>query len=70
MGDLMIVEDFIAAIKEFVDEGRSHPDLVVIPSSPFYLSGWGRDLTGRVYLDIERQTRVPVALVECKPIFD
>jgi len=49
---------------------RPRPDLVVIPSSPFHLSGWGRDLTGRVYLEIERSTGVPVALVECEPIFD
>ena len=70
MGDLMVVEDFIDAIEEFMDSGEIEPDLVVIPSSPFHLSGWGRDLTGRVYLDIERVTGIPVALVECEPIFD
>jgi uncharacterized Fe-S cluster-containing radical SAM superfamily protein len=68
MGDLMVVEDFIEAVEAFIKEGGV--DLVVIPSSPFHLSGWGRDLTGRVYLDIERHTKVPVALVECEPIFD
>jgi uncharacterized Fe-S cluster-containing radical SAM superfamily protein len=70
MGDLMVVEDFIEAVEAFIKEGGIRPDLVVIPSSPFHLSGWGRDLTGRVYLDIERHTKVPVALVECEPIFD
>ncbi|MBW1888718.1 MAG: DUF512 domain-containing protein, partial [Deltaproteobacteria bacterium] len=70
MGDLMVVQDFIDAIEEFMDSGEVEPDLVVIPSSPFHLSGWGRDLTGRVYLDIERSTGIPVALVECEPIFD
>lgn len=70
MGDLMVVQDFIDAIEEFTDSGGVEPDLVVIPSSPFHLSGWGRDLTGRVYLDIERSTGIPVALVECEPIFD
>ena len=70
MGDLMVVEDFIEAVEGFIKEGGIQPDLVVIPSSPFHLSGWGRDLTGRVYLDIERHTKVPVALVECEPIFD
>ena len=70
MGDLMVVEDFIEAIEAFIKEGGIQPDLVVIPSSPFHLSGWARDLTGRVYLDIERHTNVPVALVECEPMFD
>jgi hypothetical protein len=70
MGDLMVVQDFIEAIKEFMEMGRIKPDLVIIPSSPFYLSGWGRDLTGRVYLEIERHTGIPVTLLECAPIFD
>jgi hypothetical protein len=70
MGDLMVVQDFIEAVKEFIDKGKAKPDLVIIPSSPFHLSGWGRDLTGRVYLDIERHTGVTVALLECDPIFD
>jgi len=70
MGDLLMVEDFITAVKDFLDEGRVLPDLVVIPSSPFHLSGWGRDLTGRVYKDIERLTGIPVGLIECDPIFD
>jgi pyruvate-formate lyase-activating enzyme len=70
MGDLMVVQDFIEAIEDFMEEENIRPDLVVIPSSPFNLSGWGRDLTGRVYLDIERRSGCPVALVECDPIFD
>jgi hypothetical protein len=70
MGDLLVVQDFIEAIKDFTDEEGICPDLVVIPSSPFHLSGWGRDLTGRVYKEIERLAEIPVALVECDPIFD
>jgi hypothetical protein len=70
MGDLMVVEDFIEAVREFMDEQKMRPDLIVLPSSPFHLSGWGRDLTGRVYLDIERRLKIPVSLVECDPIFD
>jgi hypothetical protein len=34
------------------------------------MSGWGRDLSGRVYKDIERLTGIPVGLIECDPIFD
>lgn len=70
MGDLLVVEDFIEAVQGFRQEGQVTPDLVVIPSSPFHLSGWGRDLTGRVYKDIERITGIPVGLIECDPIFD
>jgi len=70
MGDLMVVEDFVEAVLDFLKKGKARPDLVVIPSTPFHLSGWGRDLTGRVYLEIERSTGVPVALVECAPVFD
>jgi uncharacterized Fe-S cluster-containing radical SAM superfamily protein len=70
MGDLLVVDDFIAAIKDFLDEELGVPDLVIIPSSPFRLGGWGRDLTGKVYKEIERCTGIPVSLIECDPIFD
>jgi len=69
MGDLLVVQDFIDCVKDCVTQGGSKPDLVVIPSSPFGLSGWGRDLTGRVYLDIERETGVPVELLHCATIY-
>jgi len=70
MGDLMVVEDFIRAAEDFIKTEKTRPDLIVIPSSPFHLSRWGRDLTGRVYLDIERTLKIPVGLIECDPIFD
>lgn len=70
MGDLLVVQDFIDHIKDYVKRKQDKPDLVVIPSSPFHLSGWGRDLTGRVYLDIERATGVPVELLPCATIYD
>ena len=69
MGDLLVVQDFIEAIREFLKR-NSPPELVVIPSSPFSLGQWGRDLEGRVYKDIERSVGVPVALLECEPIYD
>ncbi len=70
MGDLMVVQDFMDAVRAFRKSTDIEPDLVIIPSSPFHLSGWARDLTGRVYLEIERHTGIPVALLECDPIFD
>ena len=70
MGDLLVVEDFIQAARDFINREGVRPDLIVAPSSPFQIGGWGRDLTGRVYLDIERELGIPVALVDCEPIFD
>ena len=70
MGDLLVAGDFICAAEEFMEQSETRPDLIVMPSSPFHLSGWGRDLSGRVYLDIERELGIPVALVDCEPIFD
>ena len=69
MGDLLVVQDFIDCIKQYL-LSHSEPDLIVIPSSPFALGGWKRDLTGRVYLDIEREVGIPVRLLECDTIYD
>jgi hypothetical protein len=70
MGDLLVVQDFIDHIKEYIDRTKKAPDLVVIPSTPFGLGQWGRDLTGRVYLDIKRDVGVHVELLECDTIYD
>ena len=70
MGDLLVVQDFIDYIKDYVTSTDKKPDLIVIPSSPFNISGWGRDLTGRVYLDIERETGIHVEIIECQTIYD
>jgi len=69
MGDLLVVQDFIAAIREYLRKNPP-PDLVVIPSSPFSLGDWRRDLEGRVYTEIERAVGIPVALLDCEPIYD
>jgi wyosine [tRNA(Phe)-imidazoG37] synthetase (radical SAM superfamily) len=70
MGDLLVVQDFIDYIKEYLERSKKSPDLIVIPSSPFNLGQWKRDLTGRVYLDIEREVGIPVELLECETIYD
>ena len=70
MGDLLVVQDFIDCIKEYMNRVDHEPDLIVIPSSPFALGGWGRDLTGRTYLDIEREVGIPVELLVCRPIYE
>ena len=70
MGDLLVVQDFIDHIQERVKAGRENPDLIVIPSSPFNIGGWRRDLTGRVFLDIERAVNIPVEILECDTIYD
>ena len=70
MGDLLVVQDFIDCIKDYLQKGGKRPDLVVMPSSPFNLGQWKRDLTGRVYLDIEREVGIPVELLDCATIYD
>jgi membrane-associated protease RseP (regulator of RpoE activity) len=70
MGDLLVVQDFIDYIKEYLEKGGRRPELIVIPSSPFNLGQWKRDLTGRVYLDIEREVGIPVELLDCETIYD
>ena len=70
MGDLLVVQDYIDYIKGYTESKGTMFDLAVVPSSPFNLNGWGRDLTGRVYLDIERETGIPVEILECHTIYD
>ncbi|HAG09614.1 MAG TPA: hypothetical protein DCK87_08665 [Desulfotomaculum sp.] len=70
MGDLLVAEDFIYGIRRYLNKKDSKLDLIVIPSSPFNLNQWGRDLTGRVYLDIERETGIPVEILPCTTIYD
>ena len=69
MGDLLVVQDFTETIKDYLGKNPS-PDLIVIPSSPFSLGQWRRDLEGRVFTDIERSVGLPVALLDCWPIYD
>jgi len=70
MGDLLVVQDFIDCIREYLGKEGRRPDLIVIPSSPFNLGLWKRDLTGRVYLDIEREIGIPVELLDCETVYD
>ena len=68
LGDLLVVSDYIEFINEY-QANASHPaDLVLIPSSPFSRGGWKRDLCGVPFVDIERLTKVPVELIDCKPL--
>ena len=69
MGDLLVVEDFVDYVNQWIEENGRRPDLVVIPSSPFHSDGWLRDLAGTPYLEIERRTGIPVELVLCERIW-
>lgn len=68
IGDLLVVQDIVDALQDFRTQERRDPDLVLIPASPFASSPWGRDLTGRPWLDIERCTGIPVDLIPCPTI--
>jgi hypothetical protein len=69
MGDLLVVQDFVEAIREYLRK-NGPPDLIVIPSSPFSLGQWRRDLEGRVYTEIRRSVGLPVVLLDCETIYD
>ncbi len=66
VGDLLVVDDFIACITSWVRKTSCSPDLVIIPGTPF--NPWGRDLTGKTNLEIERETSIPVEIVGCDRI--
>ncbi len=70
LGDLLVVKDYIDHLQEWMEKHGEKPDLVIIPSSPFHLSRWGRDLTGRAYLDIARETGLKVELLRCETVMD
>ena len=67
LGDLLVVTDFVEAVRGFLEE-EGRPDLVLIPASPFASSPWGRDLTGRPWTDVERLTGIAVDLIPCANI--
>jgi sulfatase maturation enzyme AslB (radical SAM superfamily) len=67
LGDLLVVDDYVAFINEYK---KKCPivDLVLIPSSPFSLGEWRRDLTGTPFTEIERRTGIATELVHCHPL--
>jgi hypothetical protein len=69
MGDLLVVEDFIDFINNWIIKTNHQPDLILIPASPFYYyvgSSWNRDITGKVFSEIERRIGIPVELMKCE----
>jgi uncharacterized Fe-S cluster-containing radical SAM superfamily protein len=67
IGDLLVVSDFVEAIRRFREQGGA-PDLVLVPSSPFASSPWQRDLCGVPWTEIERISGVSARLVPCQTI--
>ena len=65
VGDLLVVQDYIDFVEAWMKD-HGNVDLVIVPSTPF--TAWGRDLTGRSYLDIERFVGVKVRLLPCERI--
>jgi hypothetical protein len=66
LGDLLVADDFTACITSWVRKRAMKPDLVIVPSTPF--NSWGRDLTGKPYLAIEREASIPVEILTCERI--
>jgi len=68
LGDLLVVEDYVGFIDEYVKGPEGPVDLVLIPSSPFSRGVWQRDLAGIPFTEIQRRTGVPTQLLHCKPL--
>jgi hypothetical protein len=66
IGDLWTVHDTIEQTRAWIERHGEHPDVIVVPSS--FLSGGGRDLLGRCYLEVERALDVEVRLLYCRRI--
>jgi len=67
IGDLYLVSDYLAAVRDFIAEYRRKPDLIIIPSS--FANEFGHDLAGISYTAIERALNIPVELIECSRIY-
>ncbi|KKM09096.1 hypothetical protein SY88_20320 [Clostridiales bacterium PH28_bin88] len=68
IGDMLVAEDFIMCIQDFISQKGIRPDLVIIPGSTFPNQHWRRDLAGVSYLQIEREVGINVELIECDTI--
>jgi hypothetical protein len=63
MGDMLVLDDF----RDFLDDYlRKEPmtDLVLLPSGPFNLGGWLRDMKGQSFEVLRRRYAVPVFLIK------
>jgi hypothetical protein len=68
LGDLLVVDDYVEFIQEYARRSDLPIDLVAIPSSPFTVGGWKRDLAGKAFTEIERRVRLPVEMIQCRPL--
>jgi len=66
IGDLWTVQDVIEQAREWTARQGEGPDVIVLPAT--FLSGGGRDLVGRPYLEAERALEVEVRLLPCRRI--
>jgi len=64
-GDLLVVQDFIECIRNFIKK-NGLVDLIFLPSSPFSL--WKRDLIGIPFTAIEHEFKIKVYLISCQRI--
>lgn len=67
LGDLLVVEDYVSYLNQYT-ESHGRVDLVVIPSSPFSLGQWGRDLVGVPRDEIARRTGLDIQFIEVRPL--
>jgi uncharacterized Fe-S cluster-containing radical SAM superfamily protein len=66
IGDLWTVHDLIEQTRAWIGHHGVRPDVIVVPGS--FLSGGGRDLLGRCYLEVERALDIELRLLRCRRI--
>ena len=66
IGDLWTTHDLIEQTMSWIERQGVRPDVVIVPSS--FLSGGGRDLLGRCYLEVERALDIELRLLPCHRI--
>lgn len=66
IGDLWTTRDLIEQAMSWTERQGVRPDVLIVPSS--FLSGGGRDLLGRCYLEVERALDIELRLLPCHRI--
>jgi hypothetical protein len=63
LGDLLVVEDILDAIRGHVALSDPPPDLILVPSASFNYGGWLRDIKGQPFELLRRGSPIPLELI-------
>lgn len=60
LGDLLVVDDLLLALREHLATSPTPPDLVLVPTASFNYGGWFRDIKGQPLELLRRALPLPV----------